>query len=98
MAEHLKKLFNAVTASGRSSVFLSGQFRSAIVFITPTGTVDCTVDLEFKDADGNFRKVDQRVLTTTDIVRIELVRMYGDLYANVSTYASGSITVEAIAQ
>ena len=87
---------SAVTASGAGSETLTTvNLHRFTAYITRSGTVSATVDIQARTPSGSWVSIDSLAYTTTGtrVVQWDNGR-FTELRANVTTYASGTITVE----
>lgn len=87
---------SAVTASGAGSeTLVTTNLHRFTAYITRSGTVSATVDIQAKTPSGSWVSIDSLAYTTTGtrVVQWDNGR-FTELRANVTTYASGTITVE----
>lgn len=91
-----KILLSAVTASGAGSETLTTvNLHRFTAYITRSGTVNATVDIQAKTPSGSWVSIDSLAYTTTGtrVVQWDNGR-FTEIRANVTAYTSGTITVE----
>ena len=92
MASKNQKLLAGVTATGAGSWVAVIGARGIVVTHDATGTVDLTVAIQGKDADGNPVTLDSVALSAVGETVVQVPVGFTDLRANVTAYTDGTLT------